>query len=120
MTWLSWLIPIKGSTFLQCDYYNLGHLDKVDISDYRKITIHSKKVGCRPTSNPLKNKKLLEAHNLNIGSKRVPRKQNISADNVFLFETLHITLGDIFVLFDTPCFVFICKQFLPFHCCALQ
>ena len=26
---------------LQCDYYNQGHLDNVDQSDYRKITIHS-------------------------------------------------------------------------------
>ena len=24
---------------LQCDYYNRGHLDKVEQSDYRKITI---------------------------------------------------------------------------------
>ena len=30
-----------------CDYFNWGHFDKVDQSDYRKITIiHSKKVGC--------------------------------------------------------------------------
>ena len=26
---------------LQCDYYNWGHLDKVDQLDYRKVTIHS-------------------------------------------------------------------------------
>ena len=25
---------------LRCDYYNRGHLNKVDQSDYRKITIH--------------------------------------------------------------------------------
>ena len=31
-----------------CDYDNLGHLDKVDQSDHRKITIHPKKVGCGP------------------------------------------------------------------------
>ena len=30
---------------LQCDYYNLDHLDNVYQSDYRKIAIHSKKVG---------------------------------------------------------------------------
>ena len=29
---------------LKCDYYNRGHLDKVDQSDYRKITIYSEKV----------------------------------------------------------------------------
>ena len=28
---------------LQCDYYNHGHLDKVDQSDYRKVTVHSEK-----------------------------------------------------------------------------
>ena len=31
-----------------CDYSNRGHLDKVDHSDYRKVTVHSKKVGCGP------------------------------------------------------------------------
>ena len=30
---------------MQCDYYNLGHLDKVDQLDHRKITIHPMKVG---------------------------------------------------------------------------
>ena len=39
---------------------SLGHLDKVDQSDYRKITIHFKKVGCMPISSSLKNNKLLE------------------------------------------------------------
>ena len=29
---------------LQCDYYNRGYLDNVYQSDYRKITICSKKV----------------------------------------------------------------------------
>jgi len=27
--------------------YNWGHLDKVDQSDYRKITIHSENVSCQ-------------------------------------------------------------------------
>ena len=31
-------------------YSNWGHLDKVDQSDYGKITILAKKVGCRPIS----------------------------------------------------------------------
>ena len=31
-----------------CDYSNRGHLDKVDHSDYRKVTVHFKKVGCGP------------------------------------------------------------------------
>ena len=38
-----------------------------------------------------KNNKLLEAQNLNIDSKRFSREQNVSPDNVFLLETLHIT-----------------------------
>ena len=32
---------------LQYDYYNWGHLDKVDQSYYRKITIRSEKVSCQ-------------------------------------------------------------------------
>ena len=32
------------------DYCHLGHLDKVVQSEYRKITIHSKKAGCGPIS----------------------------------------------------------------------
>ena len=35
---------------LQFDYCSQGHLDKVDQSDYRKITKHSKKVGGGPIS----------------------------------------------------------------------
>ena len=72
---MSWLIPIKvrrvGSTFLQCDYY-------------------TKLVVSQPATHK-KNKKLFEAHNLNIHSKRFPRKQNISPDNVFLYSKLYIT-----------------------------
>ena len=36
-------------------------------------------------------RKFLEAQNLNIDSKRFSRKQNVLPDNVFLFETLHVT-----------------------------
>ena len=35
---------------LQCDYCNRGHLDHFDQSDYRKITLHSKKVDYGPIS----------------------------------------------------------------------
>ena len=38
-----------------------------------------------------KNNKLFKASNLNIDSKHFSRKQNVSPDNVFLFETFHIT-----------------------------
>ena len=46
----------------QCDHCNRGHFDKVDQSDYRKITIHSKKVGCWQLVK--ENNKLLETQNL--------------------------------------------------------
>ena len=36
-------------------------------------------------------RKFLEEQNLNIDSKRFSRKQNVLPDNVFLFETLHVT-----------------------------
>ena len=41
--------PVNGfvQDSLQCDYYKQGHLDKVDQSDYRKITIHFLKVICQ-------------------------------------------------------------------------
>ena len=32
--------------FYVCSYYNQGHIDKVDQSDYTKITIHFEKVSC--------------------------------------------------------------------------
>ena len=84
-----------SSLILRCNYCNRGHLDKVDQSDHRKITIHSKKVGYGPIRKSKKkkqtNKKLLKASNLNIDSKHFSRKQNVSPDNVFLFKTFHIT-----------------------------
>ena len=41
-----------------------------------------------------KNNKLLKVQNLNINSKSFSRKQNVSPDNVFVFETTYNT-GDI-------------------------
>ena len=41
------LLLLTYNAYLQCDYYNWGHLDKVYQSDYRKITIHSEKVSCQ-------------------------------------------------------------------------
>ena len=38
---------LLGQRELQFDYYNRGHLDKVNQSEYRKITIRSKKVSCK-------------------------------------------------------------------------
>ena len=32
---------------LQCDYYNQGHLDKINQLDDRKITIHTEKGSCQ-------------------------------------------------------------------------
>ena len=47
-----------------------------------------------------KNNKLLEAQNLNIDGQSFSRKQDVSPDNVFLFETLHYNTQEIF--FATP------------------
>ena len=52
---------------LQCDYYKRDHLDKVDQSDYRKITVHFETV-VGESAVPTKNKNLLEAQLLNIDS----------------------------------------------------
>ena len=41
---------LQRAYILLCDYRNRGHLDKVDESGYRKITIHSERVGCGPVS----------------------------------------------------------------------
>lgn len=41
---------ILMNKLLQCAYCNWGHLGKVDQLDDRKITIHSKNVGCGPIS----------------------------------------------------------------------
>ena len=54
---------------LQCDYCSRGHLDKVDQSEYKKITIHSKKVGCAVNQQLIKNNKLLEVQNVNNDNK---------------------------------------------------
>ena len=65
---------------LQCDQ---GHLEKTDQSDYRKISIHSEKVGCGPISSFQKNNKLLQAQNFNIDNERFSRKQNVSEIMLF-------------------------------------
>ena len=44
---ISWKNITSGNCILQCDYNSLGHLDKVDQSDYRRITVHSEKVSCQ-------------------------------------------------------------------------
>ena len=49
-----------------------------------------------------KNNKLLKVQNLNINSKSFSRKQNVSPDNVFVFETLLITHRRHYLL-DTSC-----------------
>ena len=41
-----WKILMKK--LLLCNYCSQGHLGKVDPLDYRKVTIHFKKVGCGP------------------------------------------------------------------------
>ena len=47
---------LQGAYVLLYDYRNRGHFGKVDESGYRKIIIHSKKVGCGPISSLQKQK----------------------------------------------------------------
>ena len=79
---------------LKFDYCNWGQLDKVNQSVYRKITIHSKKVGYGPISSSINSSYSKRKIEILIANKT--RKQNISRDNVFLFENLQHP-GDIFV-----------------------
>ena len=44
---ISWRNITTGNCILQCDYNRRDHLDKVDQSDYRRITIHSEKDSCQ-------------------------------------------------------------------------
>ena len=56
--WILWgefFSSLLGERELQFDYYNWGHLDKVNQSDYRKITICSKKVSCKLPWNKINN-----------------------------------------------------------------
>ena len=81
------------------------HLNKVDQSDYRKITIHSKKVVVgqstarkkKKNNNNNKNNRLLKTKSSTIDSKRFSRNQSVSADYVFLLKTLHIQHLGVFV-----------------------
>ena len=66
-----------------------------------------------------KKNKLLEAQNLNIDGQCLSRKQNVSPDNVLLFETLHYNTQEIIIF----CFrqaAILSPQFLCYHCYALQ
>ena len=84
------------------------HLNKVDQSDYRKITIHSKKVVVgqstagkkkQKNNNNNKNNRLLKTKSSIIDRKRFSRNQSVSADYVFLLKELHIQhLGDFFLI----------------------
>ena len=77
---------------LHCDYCNWCRLVKVNQSDYRKITIHSKMVVDQSAA--FKKTIGYPKHKIkknNWYSKRFLRKQNVSRDIVFLFKTLHIT-----------------------------
>jgi len=92
----------------QCDYFNRGHLEKVDQSDCRKITIQyiPRKLAVGQSAARKKNSKLLQ-------------KQNVSANNVFLFKTLHRTPGRHICLIQAVILSFF-QQFLRYHCRALQ
>ena len=95
---------------LQCDYCNRGHSDKVDQSNYRKITVHSEKVSCGPISSALKKTVSYSKHKVEILIANPSRKQNVSPDIVFLFEALHIIPRRHYLL-DTSCYFVIYQQF---------
>ena len=100
---------------LKCDYCNWGQLDKVNQSVYRKITIHSKKVGYGPISRSINSSYSKRKIEILIANKT--RKQSISRDNVFLFETYNTQET---YLSDTSCYFVIYQQFLCCHYNALQ
>ena len=41
------VLPLNDFNILQCDFYNWGHLEKVNQLDDRKITIQSEKITCQ-------------------------------------------------------------------------
>lgn len=95
------------------EHCNWGHLDKAGLSDNRKITIYSKKVGCGLNRRSQENNKLIKAKNVNINSKHF-QVANLLLDNILLSKTLDIQN---FVLCTCNLFDFsanIC------HCHALQ
>ena len=103
---MSWLLPIRvggvGSTFVQCDYCYFGYLDKVDqfgLQQNNNTFQESCMVVGQSATHKKKNNKLLEAHNLNIDSKRFPRKQNVSPDHIFLLSSASNFFASITTLF---------------------
>ena len=97
-------------------------LDQVYHSDYRRTTIHSKKVGYGPISSLWKNNQLLPAQNLDSDSKCFSRKRNVSPDNVFYILKLttprrHTCLTQAVILSFTSNFVptiaVLCKNRQP-------
>ena len=78
------------TTLLQCDYYTRGYLDKVDpigLQENNNIVQES----WLWANQQLVKKTISYSQNSKIDSKRFSRMQNVSPDNIFLFEFLHIT-----------------------------
>ena len=111
------LNQLYDKEWLQCYYCNRGDLDKVDQPDYRKITIHSKKVGCRVISTSRKNNKLLYAQNLIL----IPngfQESKMFHQTMFFYPKLYIqnpgdgTLTQAVILSST------CNFFAPVAACC--
>ena len=78
------------TTLLQCDYYTRGYLDKVDpigLQENNNIVQES----WLWANQQVVKKTIRYSQNSKIDSKRFSRIQNVSPDNVLLFETLHAT-----------------------------
>ena len=107
---------------LQCDHCNQGHFDKVDQSDYRRTTIHSKKVGCWQLVK--ENNKLLETQNLILIANIIIRKAKCletpdvlrnfvyNTQGTFLWHKLYFLFCHLpaFSLLLFPCFSETCDR----------
>ena len=111
---------MKSEVIIQCNYCIQGHLDKVDQSDYRKITIHSKKVGCWPISGLIKNNKLLEARNLILIANVFQESKMFHQTIFFPSKTLHTTPKRRTSLTQAVILSPVYHQFLCYYCFPLQ
>ena len=78
-------------TALQYDNCNRGHLDKVDQSDYRKITIHPNRLVVGKSAARKKNNKLLEAQNLILMASVFQESRMFHQTMFFYSKFLHTT-----------------------------
>ena len=90
---------------LQCDHCNQGHFDKVDQSDYRRITIHSKKVGCwQLVNNLLETQNLILIANIIRESKMFRKSRHFFKLCIQHPEDISLTQTVFFILSSTSIF----------------